>query len=111
MKYTALILIFYFFVMGTVPGNAAASEETAGDYFYEIGTKFARGLGNVLSSPAEIPCTMAIDMRSEPVTGFFSGMGKGLVFMLRRILVGVTEVGTFIIPMERTIPPVCHEPA
>jgi hypothetical protein len=41
--------------------------------------------------------------------GGFTGFGKGTVFMLRRILVGVTEVGTFVIPMERTIPRVCSE--
>ena len=86
-----------------------AAEETAGDYMVEIGTKFGRGLENVVTSPAEIPCTMADDMHESAATGFFTGFGKGTIFMLRRILVGVTEIGTFVIPMERTIPRVCSE--
>ena len=89
--------------------HALAQEETAGDYFRGIGTKFGRGLWNVITSPAEIPCTIKVEMDANSSTGFFTGFGKGTVFMLRRILVGVTEVGTFVIPMERTIPPVCHE--
>lgn len=88
----------------------AAGEGTSGDYAKDIGTKFGRGLVNVVTSPAEIPCTIADDLSVHPDYGFFTGLGKGTVFMLRRILVGVTEVGTFMIPMERTIPPVCHEP-
>lgn len=93
--------------MAPLPLNAA--EQTTGDYFAEIGTKFGRGLVNVVTSPAEIPCTMKVDMDASGATGFFTGFGKGTAFMLRRILVGATEVGTFMIPMERTIPPVCRE--
>lgn len=88
--------------------NGYAAEATTGDYLTDISIKFGRGLENILTSPAEIPCAMADDMReTSAVTGFFTGLGKGTVFMLRRILVGVTEVGTFVIPMERTIPRVC----
>ncbi len=90
---------------------ALAGEETTADYLQGIGTKFGRGLWNVISSPAEIPCTVGDDLAADPQAGFFTGFGKGIVFMLRRILVGVTEVGTFIIPMERTIPPVCQKSA
>jgi len=92
-----------------LPMTAYSAEETAGDYLAGIGTKFGRGLENVVTSPAEIPCTMADDMHESAAAGFFTGFGKGTVFMLRRILVGVTEVGTFVIPMERTIPRVCSE--
>ena len=90
-----------------VTGQALAGEGTMGDYFADIGTKIGRGLENVLTSPAEIPCTMHQEMGDKGGEGFFTGFGKGTVFMLRRIWVGVTEVGTFMIPMERTIPPVC----
>ena len=87
-----------------------AGEGTSGDYMAEIGTKFGRGLFNVISSPAEIPCTMTSDIKSEgAAAGTFTGLGKGLAFMVRRILVGVTEVGTFMIPMEATIPTVCTD--
>lgn len=86
-----------------------AEEATAGDYFYGIGTKFGRGLENVVTSLAEIPCTISSDVKENGATGGFTGFGKGTLFMLRRMLVGVTEVGTFVIPMERTIPRVCQE--
>ncbi|HOW88558.1 MAG TPA: exosortase system-associated protein, TIGR04073 family, partial [Candidatus Omnitrophota bacterium] len=79
-----------------------AEEETVGDYMYGIGTKFGRGLENVVTSLAEVPCTVHSDMSDQGGAGFFSGFGKGTLFMLRRMLVGVTEVGTFFIPMERT---------
>ena len=96
-------------LISSLPLAVAAGEGTTGDYLKDIGTKFGRGLVNVVTSPVDIPCTMADEMADHPSTGFFTGFGKGAVFMLRRILVGVTEVGTFVIPMERTIPPVCHE--
>lgn len=86
-----------------------AEEATAGDYFHGIGTKFARGLENTVTSLAEIPCTMSSEIKDNGAAGGFTGFGKGTLFMLRRLLVGVTEVGTFFIPMERTIPRVCHE--
>ena len=85
------------------------AEGTAGDYMYGITTKFGRGLENVVTSFAEIPCTIHANIKDQGGTGVFSGFGKGTLFMLRRMLVGVTEVGTFFIPMERTIPRVCHE--
>lgn len=86
------------------------AQETAGDYFYGIGTKLGRGLENVVTSLAEIPCTMTDDIKDQgALAGSFTGFGKGTLFMLRRILVGVTEVGTFFIPMERTLPRVCQE--
>jgi putative exosortase-associated protein (TIGR04073 family) len=86
-----------------------AEEATVGDYFYGIGTKFARGLENTVTSLAEIPCTMSADIKDKGAVGSMTGFGKGTLFMLRRMLVGVTEVGTFFIPMERTIPRVCTE--
>ena len=91
------------------PAQVYSAEETAGDYMAAMGTKIGRGLENVVTSPAEIPCTMADDMHESAAAGFFTGFGKGTLFMLRRILVGVTEIGTFVIPMERTIPRVCSE--
>lgn len=105
------IKIAVFFVFCFVAGmSCVAAEETAGDYLYGIGTKFVRGLENVVTSLAEIPCTVHADMKDREGSGFFSGFGKGTVFMLRRMLIGVTEVGTFFIPMERTIPRVCQSP-
>ena len=103
------VLVFLFAISLSLIGAKAglAGEETSGDYLSGIGTKFGRGLSNVVTSPLEIPCGIAADMSAQPDVGFFTGFGKGTVFMLRRILVGVCEVGTFMIPAEATIPPVC----
>ena len=86
-----------------------AEEATVGDYFHGIGTKFGRGLENTVTSLAEIPCAMAVEIKGQGAAGSFTGFGKGTLFMLRRLLVGVTEIGTFFIPMERTLPWVCRE--
>ena len=87
----------------------SAEEATVGDYMVGIGIKFGRGLENVVTSFAEIPCTIRTDMKDQGGSGFFPGFGMGTVFMLRRMLIGVSEIGSFFIPMERTIPRVCHE--
>ena len=90
------------------PLAAAEGGGTTGDYLKDIGTKLGRGLWNVITSPVEIPCTIGDELAVRPQVGFLTGLGKGTGFFLRRLLVGVTEVGTFVIPMERTIPPVCQ---
>jgi len=102
------IIFFALFLVAPVMVGFA-EEATVGDYMYGIGTKFGRGLENVVTSLAEIPCTIHADVKDQGGSGFFPGLGMGTVYMLRRMLVGVTEVGTFFIPMERTIPRVCHE--
>lgn len=89
--------------------GAGFAEETTGDYMSGMGSQFVRGLGNVITSPAEIPCTIGNEMSARPDVGFFTGFGKGTVFMLRRILVGVCEVGTFMIPSQAILPPVCKK--
>jgi len=104
-KITVLLIVLTVFLSPLV----SAEEATVGDYMYGIGTKFGRGLENVVTSFAEIPCTIRTDMKDRGGSGFFSGVGMGTVYMLRRMLIGVTEVGSFFIPMERTIPRVCHE--
>ena len=104
LKLTVLLI-----VLALVPASVVLAEGTVGDYMYGIGTKFGRGLENVVTSLAEIPCTIHSDMKDQGGAGFFPGLGMGTVYMLRRMLIGVTEVGTFFIPMERTIPRVCHE--
>lgn len=107
MRFKTSILLI---VLTVLPVTFVSAEEaTVGDYMYGIGTKFGRGLENVVTSFAEIPCTIHTDMKDQGGAGFFPGLGMGTVYMLRRMLVGVTEVGTFFIPMERTIPRVCHE--
>ncbi len=89
---------------------AFAGDGTSGDTMSSVGRKFGRGLWNILSSPAEIPCTTGDEISNRgAAAGTFTGLGLGIAYMCRRILVGATEVGTFMIPMEATIPPVCSD--
>lgn len=93
-----------------IPASALAAETASGDYFSEIGTKFGRGIENIVTSPAEIPCTIETEMhKGDRILRFFSGLGKGTIFFTRRVILGATEVVTFAIPMERTLPRVCEE--
>ncbi|HTL47474.1 MAG TPA: hypothetical protein VL688_05365 [Verrucomicrobiae bacterium] len=103
-KVQALSLILF---LTFIP--VALADGTVGDYFYLMGHQLVRGVVNVVTSPADIPCTAIAE--SKQGGSAFTGTGKGFVFMLRRILVGVTELGTFILPRDRTIPPVCQTSA
>lgn len=102
--------LFVVILISAFAGIAAAEGETAGDSAAGMGVKFGRGLWNVVSSPAEIPCTMRDDIKRDGGMGTVTGFGKGIAFFVRRAVVGVCEVGTFMIPMEATLPPVCAAP-
>lgn len=109
MRKTNCVLLSALIVLiGAVPSVSASGEGTAGDYLYGMGAQLGRGLANVVTSPAEIPCTMTQDTKEMGASGLATGFGKGTFFMLRRILIGVSEIGTFILPADRTIPPVCQ---
>lgn len=86
-----------------------AGEGTAGDYFSGMGIQLGRGVWNVVSSPAEIPCTMRDDIQEKGGTGAATGFGKGIAFFLRRAVIGVSELLTFVMPSEATIPMVCTQ--
>ena len=104
LKLTLLLTLLVLF-----PASFALAEETVSDYMYGVGAQFGRGFENIVTSFAEIPCTVHADMKDRGGSGFFPGLGMGTLYMFRRMLVGVTEVGTFFLPAERTIPPVCQE--
>jgi len=106
MRFKIAVLLV---ALTALPATFVSAEETVGDYMYGIGTKFGRGLENIVTSPAEIPCTIRSDVKDQGGAGFFSGLGMGSIYMLRRMFIGVCEVGSFFIPMDRTIPRVCHE--
>ena len=97
---TSLILLWG---LGVPLGRA----ESSADYSVEISQKLGRGALNLLSSPLELPCAIRDDISERGAAGVGTGLFKGLAFFLRRALVGVTEIGTFVIPMEETLPPVC----
>ncbi len=87
--------------------GAPRAHAQSADYGLEISRKLGRGLWNMVSSPAEIPCGVRDDYAERKGAGIATGFFKGTLFFLRRLLVGSTEVMTFVIPMEATIPPVC----
>lgn len=84
-----------------------AHAEGGMDYSVEVSQKFGRGALNLLSSPLELPCGIRDEVVERGAAGVATGLFKGLVLFLRRALVGATEIGTFMIPMEATLPPVC----
>lgn len=98
----AFFLLLFFMALPVFAENSA-------DYSVGMSQKLGRGLWNALSSPAEIPCTMRDDMSQNGGVGAVTGLFKGMGFFARRLLVGVTEFATFVIPMEPTLPPVCAE--
>src|SRR5689334_16312007 len=109
MRLKRFLVLGAWIAVAAVPPVFAA-EGTAGDYFAGMGKNLGRGLWNVVSSPAEIPCTMSDDMEGgNAAAGFFTGMGKGLVFMGRRIVVGASEILTFVLPAAPVLPGVCRE--
>ena len=101
--------LVFLICLALLPVPLMFAEGTVGDYMYDSGAQFGRGLENVVTSLAEIPCTVHADMKDQGGSGFFPGLGMGTLYMLRRMLVGVTELGTFFIPVGRTIPRVCQE--
>ncbi len=105
MKRVLIFIVLMFTAIGIT-----FAEETTGDYAAGMSSKMGRGLWNVLSSPAEIPCTLRDDIKTEGGMGVVTGFGKGIAFFASRLFVGVYEIGTFMIPMEATLPPVCSKP-
>ena len=109
MKPSRILLYagIFFALISFLTPRSFAGEGTTGDYARDMGVQFGRGLWNIVSSPAEIPCGIRDDMQVNAGTGFFTGLGKGLAFFVRRAVIGVSEVVTFIMPEGRTIAPVC----
>lgn len=105
MKKRALFLFIVTNLCFTPPAHA----QTSGDYGIEISRKFGRGLLNVLSSPLELPCEIRDEVSEWGWRGIFTGPVQGVALFARRLLVGVTEVATFVIPMEGTLAPVCQK--
>ena len=98
-------------LMGLILALNVPSPAWAGgvDYTVEVSQKFGRGIKNIFSSPLELPCVMADEVNDRGALGLVTGLFLGPVFFVRRLLVGVTEVGTFVIPMEATLAPVCSK--
>lgn len=99
-----ITLVLGIMILGSSLGYADSADDAV-----QITEKLGRGIGNVLSSPLEIPCGFRDEIAERGASGIVSGLFRGLTLFFRRVLVGVTEIGTFIIPMGATIPRVCAE--
>lgn len=100
--------ILFFVALVGVPTFLFAG--TSSHYATEIGSKLGRGIENIVTSPAEIPCMTEIEMhQGDPSLGFFKGLIKGTGLFLRRAVVGVAEVVTFFAPMKLALPRVCPD--
>lgn len=86
----------------------ATMGEAMDDYFKTLGPKLKRGFTEIVTSPAEIGCGIKNGIEDHPRFGAFTGFSKGIVFMGRRLLVGVAEVITFFLPEDSPLPPLCE---
>lgn len=95
---------------GGKPATVNASSTKGPFYYQSTGElrmrKLARGFANVGLCVAEIPNQMFQEAyRKSPVTGIFTGAGKGLVKGGKRLMIGVWEVFTFYIPGKTNYQP------
>jgi putative exosortase-associated protein (TIGR04073 family) len=72
-----------------------------------MGYKFGRGAVNVLTCWTEIPRNVALEwQRTDPASGFFLGVGKGLGYGYTRFVGGVYDMVTFAFPVPMGFAPV-----
>lgn len=72
-----------------------------------MGYKFGRGAVNVLTCWTEIPRNVAIEwQRTDPASGFFLGVGKGIGYGYARFMGGVFDMVTFPFPVPMGFAPV-----
>jgi putative exosortase-associated protein (TIGR04073 family) len=72
-----------------------------------MGYKFGRGAVNVLTCWTEIPRNVALEwQRTDPASGFFLGVGKGLGYGYTRFVGGVYDMVTFAFPVPMGFVPV-----
>jgi putative exosortase-associated protein (TIGR04073 family) len=72
-----------------------------------MGYKFGRGAVNVLTFWTEIPRNVAIEwQRTDPASGFFLGVGKGIGYGYARFMGGLFDMVTFPFPVPMGFAPV-----
>lgn len=103
MKKTIKVFTFGMILMG-ITITSAAYANTATDYLADAGKQIGRGAVNVVTSLAEIPCTAVVES-GQYGDGVWSGMGQGTIGMFQRLIIGVVEIGTFIMPRDGIIEP------
>jgi putative exosortase-associated protein (TIGR04073 family) len=72
-----------------------------------MGRKFGRGVVNVLTFWTEIPRNVALEwQRTDPASGFFLGVGKGVGYGYARLMAGIYDIVTFPAPVPMGYAPV-----
>lgn len=95
------------FGLAAVPARAADPLESHPGPEPGMGYKFGRGAVNVLTCWTEIPRNVAIEwQRTDPASGFFLGVGKGLGYGYTRFASGVYDMVTFAFPVPTGFAPV-----
>lgn len=72
-----------------------------------MGYKFGRGAVNVLTFWTEVPRNVAIEwQRTDPASGFFLGVGKGVGYGFARLMGGIYDMVSFPFPVPLGFAPV-----
>ena len=80
-------------------------------FCYDPVTKLGRGLCNILTSPLELPAQSSKANNSDgPFAGATVGVLKGLQMTVTRAVVGVYEVATFMLPIQKNSEPILKDP-
>jgi len=100
MRIKAAVVLFFAVIFLSAGTRGFADDPTA---------KFGRGITNILTAPGELyrqPRVMGETY--DPVTSFFGGLLRGILFMAVREIGGVYETATFLIPIPRHYQPVMN---
>lgn len=80
-------------------------------FCYDPATKLGRGLCNILTSPLELPAQSSkLNNSDGPFAGVTVGVLKGLQMTVTRAVVGVYEVATFMLPIQKNSEPILKDP-
>lgn len=99
MKKHAIILSFCVgLLLHCTPGHAMELSKTEDADFHKMWGKFKRGVVNVLTSPAEVPKQIKIevqensDSKGEAVLAGVGGTVKGLTYFVGRLASGLWDM-------------------
>jgi putative exosortase-associated protein (TIGR04073 family) len=95
--------------LGTTPATAQTDWDPRHGPEPGMGYKFGRGVVNVLTFWTEVPRNVALEwQRTDPASGFFLGVGKGVGYSYARLMGGVYDIVTFPFPVPMGFAPVMH---
>lgn len=109
MKKKLMLTLTAMALLGLASAPAMAADATDSNPAPEpgMGYKFGRGAVNVLTCWTEIPRNVAIEwQRTDPASGFFLGVGKGLGYGYTRFMSGMYDMVTFAFPVPTGFAPV-----